>query len=96
MRKRSRSDVRSERRRQCALARYRVVHALEGWAADDSGSASIEYLMVTLACGLLVAIGLIATIGPPLVSMWSHRRACLYDGVCLSPASAPGNSGNPR
>jgi Flp pilus assembly pilin Flp len=59
--------------------------AVKGWARDESGSASIEYLMVTLACGLLVAIGLIATIGPSLVSMWSERRACLYDAVCLSP-----------
>jgi hypothetical protein len=87
MRRRSMSDVGSELRR-CALARrarYGVIHALEGWAADDSGSASIEYLMVTFACGLLVAIGLIATIGPSLVSMWSDRRACLYDAVCLSP-----------
>jgi hypothetical protein len=85
MRKRSTNDVGGERRRRCALARDGVVHAVKGWAGDDSGSASIEYLMVTLACGLLVAIGLIATIGPPLVSMWSHRRACLYDGVCVSP-----------
>jgi Flp pilus assembly pilin Flp len=85
MRKRSTSDIGSERRRQCALAPQGVVHAVKGWAADDSGSASIEYLMVTLACGLLVAIGLIATIGPSLVSMWSDRRACLYDAVCASP-----------
>jgi hypothetical protein len=87
MRRRSTSDDGSERR-QRALARHArdgVVHAVKGWAADDSGSASIEYLMVTLACGLLVAIGLIATIGPSLVSMWSDRRACLYDAVCLSP-----------
>jgi Flp pilus assembly pilin Flp len=54
-------------------------------AADESGSASIEYLAVTMACGLLVAIGLLAAIGPSLVSMWSARRACLYDAVCLSP-----------
>jgi len=88
MRRRATSDDGSERSWQRALARRArcaVARAVKGWAADDSGSASIEYLMVTLACGLLVAIGLIATIGPSLVTMWSDRRACLYDAVCLSP-----------
>jgi Flp pilus assembly pilin Flp len=55
-------------------------------ASDESGSASLEYLLVTLTCGLLVAVGLIGAIGPSLVSMWSARRACLYDAVCI-PAS---------
>jgi hypothetical protein len=92
MRRRSTSDVGSERRQRALArrARYGVVHVIKGWAADDSGSASIEYLMVTLACGLLVAIGLIATVGPSLVSMWSDRRACLYDAVCVSPLRRQG------
>lgn len=80
---RSTSDDGSGRRRQ--RARHGVVRSLMGCAADESGSASIEYLMVALACGLLVALGLIATIGPTLVTMGSERRACLYDAVCLSP-----------
>ena len=83
MHRRSTSDDGSGGPRQ--RARHGVVRSLMGCAADESGSASIEYLMVTMACGLLVAIGLIATIGPSLVSMWSDRRACLYDAVCLSP-----------
>jgi Flp pilus assembly pilin Flp len=88
MRRRTTSDDDSGHPRQRGPARRErsgVARAVEGWAADESGSASIEYLMVTLACGLLVAIGLIATIGPSLVTMWSVRRACLYDSVCLSP-----------
>jgi Flp pilus assembly pilin Flp len=86
MRRRSTSDDGHARpRRRWPARRARMAQAVKSWAADESGSASIEYLMVTLACGLLVAIGLIATIGPSLVSMWSERRACLYDAVCLSP-----------
>jgi len=77
-----RSRIEEESRRR---ARRGVAPALKRWAADESGAASLEYLMVTLACGLLVGIGLIATVGPSLVSMWSQRRACLYDAVCLAP-----------
>jgi hypothetical protein len=95
MRRQSTSDDERRRRALARHARDGVVHAVKGWATDDSGSASIEYLMVTLACGLLVAIGLIATIGPSLVSMWSDRRACLYDAACLSQLPL-GSSGNPR
>lgn len=61
--------------------------ALRRWLADEAGAVSIEYLLVTMTCGLLAAIGLIATIGPSLVSMWSERRACLYDDACLSQPS---------
>ncbi|HTV23970.1 MAG TPA: hypothetical protein VMG12_35005 [Polyangiaceae bacterium] len=59
--------------------------AVRRWRADERGVITLEYLLVTATCGLLVAIGLIETIGPSLVSMWSDRRACLYDAVCLSP-----------
>lgn len=52
-----------------------------GWL-DESGAVSLEYLLVTMTCGLLAAVGLIAAVGPRLVSSWSERRACLYDGAC--------------
>jgi Flp pilus assembly pilin Flp len=93
---RSTSDDTSKRRTPRA-ERHRASNALAAhlgrcgvaasrrWARDERGSASIEYLLVTTVCGLLVATGLIATLGPSLVSTWSDRRACLYDGVCLSP-----------
>ena len=61
--------------------------ALRRWLADEAGAVSLEYLLVTMTCGLLAAIGLIATIGPSLVSMWSERRACLYDDACHSQPS---------
>jgi Flp pilus assembly pilin Flp len=82
---RSRNDDKSERQRAQRCRARTAAGALRRCAADESGSASIEYLLVTMTCGLLVAIGLIAAIGPSLVSMWSDRRACLYDAVCLSP-----------
>lgn len=76
---------RTRRRAPERRARSSMAPAVKRWAADESGGASLEYLMVTLVCGLLVGIGLIATVGPSLVSMWSERRACLYDAVCLAP-----------
>jgi Flp pilus assembly pilin Flp len=79
-------DVESGRQRSPRGPSSRV-GALRRWLADEAGAVSLEYLMVTMTCGLLAAIGLIAAIGPSLVSMWSERRACLYDDTCLSQPS---------
>ena len=80
----TRSDDVERGRPRMARGSSSLAGALRRWLADEAGAVSLEYLLVTMTCGLLAAIGLIATIGPSLVSMWSERRACLYDDACLS------------